>query len=74
MPKQLSCKALLWKLNEHDLKTISTGELHHRKAVGVAGDQYNPVYSSTAGIGGDVEAKPHVDTLLFEFRLKVVVR
>ncbi len=73
VPQEFPCEPLLRELHEHHLQTGRSGQLHHRKAVGVAGDQDDSVDGPISRVGSDVEAEPHVDPLLLEARLEVLV-
>lgn len=73
VPQKFPCEPLFWELHEHYLQTSRSGQLHHRQAVRVVSDQDDSVDGSISRIGSDVETEPHVDTLLLESRLEVLV-
>ena len=73
VPQEFPCEPLLRELHEHHLQTGRSGQLHHRQTVRVAGDQDDSVDGSISRIGSDVESESHVDTLLLEARLEVLV-
>lgn len=74
MPPHLPRKSLTRQFDQDHLKPSGTGALHYGETVGIPGDQNNAVHRSIRGIGCNVEAQPHIDSLLLEARPKVVVR
>ena len=74
VPQEFPCEALLRELHEHDLLPASSGAFHHRQAIGIASDQDDPVDSPVGSVGSNVEAEPHIDTLLLKTWLEVLVR
>src|SRR5262245_55250364 len=62
------------KLDRDDLESGRPRVLHGRDEVRVAGEQGDPLHRQIVGHGRDVQADPHVDTLLLPPRLEVRIR
>ena len=74
VPIELAREPFPGELDEHNLQTGGSRELHGRQAISVAGDEDYPVDGSVHGVGGDVRAEPHVDPLLFESGREISIR
>ena len=62
------------KRNQDNLQPCPSGIFHCGDAIGVIGNQNDPLDRLGHAKVGDVQADPHIDPLLFEVGLEVIVR
>jgi hypothetical protein len=71
--QELGSKVGVGKIYQHYLESRFPSLFHRGNAVGVLRDEDQPFDDSINRIGRDIQAYPHVNALLFENRLEVLV-